>query len=234
MATETKAMKTAAAADTLLNPNKRIIAKNTQNVLFGPTSPAKEMAVCYPVAYNKSTGKFAPWMAPDPTVIVVTLTGGTGTWGLTVNGVTIANTTFAHNATAALVKETIKQLMGYNVTVDKASAVYTITFDDQPEIETLPIVSGDVTQITGGTPTAVATAGTATNGTNKIYGFVYPETVTTHATNDQIGVITQECEIAYAEIAALIAEGDLTALQAALKDGLVAKGIIVQGLAGIH
>jgi hypothetical protein len=236
MAFEVTAMKTDAAANSLMNPNKRIIAKDTLNVQFGPTAAADvAMAVCYPVAFNKSTGKYAPWIAPDPTKIVVTLTGATeGTWGLTVNGVVIVpNTGFAYNVTAAVIKETLRQA-GYEVTVEKAAAVYTITFDGDREIETLPTVAGDVTQITGGTPTAVADAGTATNGTHKIKGFVYPELVTTDQTNDVVGVIMTKGEIAYADIAALIAAGSLTALQTALKDGLVAAGLVVQGLVNVH
>lgn len=235
MATQAQDMKAAAAANSLFSPNKRIIAKETLNVTFGPTSAADvAMAMCYPVAYNTSTGKYAPWIAPAASKIVVTLTGGTGTWGLTVNGVAIANTTFAHDATAALVKETIRQLMGYEVSVVKASAVYTITFDGDREIITLPTLAGDVTQISGGTPTAVATAGTATNGTHKIAGFVYPELVTTDQTDDVIGVIMTKGEIVYADIAALIGAGSLTALQTALKDGLVPRGITVQGLVNVH
>lgn len=238
MATVSKAMKTDAAANSLFKLNKRIVAKNTQQVLFGPTAGgAVEMAICYPVAYNKSTGKFAPWMAPAPSKIVVTLTGGTGTWGLTINGVALANTTFAHDVTAALAKETILQKAGYVVSVVKASAVYTITFDDVREVETLPTLAGDVTQISGGSPTAVATAGTATNGTQKVYGFAYPvdaASITTHTSNDTIGVITQECEIVAAEAEALVATGDVAALRTALKDNLNAKGIIVQGLVGVH
>lgn len=236
MTTQAKALNLSAADNSLMSPNKRIIANNTLNVLFGPTASADvEMAACYPVAFNTNTGKYAPWIAPDPSKIVVDIgTNSGGTWGLTINGVVIANTVFAYNATAALVQATIRAY-GYNVSVTLASGVYTITFDDDAEISVLPTVTGDVTQLSGGSgATATPDAGTATYNTHKIVGFVYPETITTDQTDDVIGVITQECEIAYAEIAALIGSGSLTALQAALKDGLVAKGIIVQGLVGIH
>jgi hypothetical protein len=233
MATQSREFKTAAAANSLLNPNKKIIAKNTLNVLFGPTASADvEMAVCYPVGFNKSTGKYAPWMAPDPTKIVVTLTSAaSGTWTLTVNGVDTGTIVYA--PTAAAVAAALRAI-GYIATVVKEAAVYTITFDAQSEIETLPTVTGTVTGISGGSPTAVADPGTVTNGTNIIKGFVYPETITTDQTDDVIGVITQECEVAYDEIADLVAVGDVTALEAALKADLVEKGIIVQGLVGVH
>lgn len=227
------ALNLSAAANTLFVNNKRISPQYDINVTFTTNALEPELAVCYPVGYNKSVAKYAPWMAPDPTKIVVTLTGGTGTWGLTINGVVLANTTFAHDATAALVAATLRAY-GYKATVVKASAVYTITFDDEKEIETLPTVRGDVTQISGGSPTATPEAGVATNGTHRIVGFVNPNPVQLDDTNDVIGVIMTVGEIHYDDIAALIGAGSLTALQAALKDGLVERGLIVQGLAGIH
>jgi hypothetical protein len=222
-----------AAADSLEVHNKRIISKYDINVRFGNISAAPLLAICYPVAYNTSTAKYSPWMAPDPSKIVVTLTAAeSGTWTLTVNGVATGN--IAYNAAAADVVAALRAI-GYRATVVKALAVYTITFDDEKEVNAVPAtLIGTVTSIVGGSPTAEADTGTSTNGTHKIVGFVNPNDIQTHATEDVLGIISVEGEVTYAEIAALVASGDVTALQAALKDGLVEKGIYIQGLPGIH
>lgn len=236
MAIQANALKTAAAADSIMTPNKRISVKDgqgsVQNVTFGNVTAAPLLAVCYPVGFNKTTGKFAPWSKPAAAKLVVDLTSAaSGNWTVTAGGVTTGN--IAYNATAVVVKAALAAI-GYNVTVTLASSVYTITFDAETEVNVVPTVSGTVSGITGGSPTAVATAGTSTNGTHKIVGFVYPNDVQIHATNDVIGVIARKCQIAYAEIAALVASGDVTALETALKDGLFDKGIVVQGLTGVH
>lgn len=232
MALGQRELKTDAAADSLLSPNPRISSDYDINVTFGPTASDTALAVGYPVGYNSTTGKHGLWTAPDPTILTVTLTGATaGTWGVTVNGQTIANTVIAYNATAATVVAELKAI-GYDVSVDLTSSVYTITFDADAEVSVLPTVTGDVTQITGGTPTAVATAGTATGGTHDIVGFVNPEDDSTDDTDDEMIMIMVKGIIHYDLPASLVAAGDVTALQTALKDGLVAKGLIVQGLAG--
>lgn len=232
MALEKTALKESASANTLFNNNKRICPQYDINATFTTNALEALLEVCHPVAFNKSVSKYAPWMAPDPTKIVVTLTdASSGTWTLTVNGITTAN--IVYNPTAAAVVAALRAI-GFIATVVKVAAVYTITFDDDKEIETLPTVTGTVSSIVGGTPTATADAGVATNGTHKIVGFVNPNPIQLDDTNDVIGVIMTVGEVHYDEVAALVAVGDVTALEAALKDGLVERGLIVQGLAGIH
>lgn len=168
---------TNAAENTLFSPNQRLSSKMDINVTLDSASAATLYPVGYPIGFNNSTGKHAPWTAPDPSVLVVNTGGASGgTWGLTVNSLVIANTVIAYNATALTVKEFLKGY-GYDVTVSLASGVYTITFDGDNEVDTIPYaLSGDVTQLTGATsPTAVATDGTSTNGTHNIKGFVNPE-----------------------------------------------------------
>lgn len=171
-------------------------------------------------------------LVPDPTTLAVdvgTATGGTFT--VTVNGETTG--AIAYNAATSAVVAALAAI-GYTVTCAKAGTVYTITFGALTELLALPTVTGDISGLTGATLTAVATAGTASGGTHKIFGFVHPNPIQIHATNDVMGMIMVEGEIHYDEIAALVDSGDLSALQTALKDGLVSKGLIIQGLAGIH
>lgn len=228
-----EALNNNAASDTLYKNNKRISSAYDLNITLGSTGSAKELAVCYPIGYNKSTQKFGPWMAPDPTVLTVNTGGASGgVFKVTVNGVTAAD--IAYNATAATVEAILKDI-GYDVSVSVASGVYTITFDAQSEIEVLPTVTGDVSGLTGATsPAATPAAGTATYGLNKIRGFINPEAVTTSTTQDTIATMMITGEIYYTEATELVDSGDVTALEAALKDDLVGKGLIVQGLPGIY
>ena len=296
-----------AAANSLLNPNKRIISEEDINVSIDSTDAAVLLDVGYPMGFNKTTNMWGPWMAPDATVFVVDIASRTGgTWGMTVDSLVIANTVIAWNATAAVVTELLR-VNGYVVTVDLTSKVYTITFSNTPEIETLPTVSGDVTQLTGGSAdaTATATAGTATLGKQVVRGFVNPEVIQTGintgtaalvvltgtdtvctgtlvnhglrvgmsitvsgateaklnitatltavtsdtftytvaavsggtvdsgvytTTNDIQAVVMVKGKINRNVPSALVATADVTALDTAMKTGLIAAGLIVQGL----
>jgi len=296
----------------ILTTNKRIVSELDLNVSIPAASAASALAIGYPMAYNESTGKHAPWMAPDPTVFVVDIASRTGgTWGMTINSLVYANTIFAWNITAAALTEALRK-DGFNVTVDLTSKVYTLTFDDEAQIKVIPsTLTGDVTQLSGGTAdaTATATAGTSTYGTHHIRGFINPNvmqsgiqtgalalvvltgtdtvctatqatphnlvsglttvvvsgatesnlnktatiTVTTPysftypvtavtggtvdsgvytTTNDLMTMIMVKGEIHASLPQSLVAVGDVTALNTALKNDLVEKGIIVQGLAG--
>jgi hypothetical protein len=199
------------------------------------------------------------------------------------------------------------RVLGIIATVALASKVYTITFAAENWIKVIPAtLSGDVTQLTGGSADATATAatGTSTNGTHNIRGFIHPNplqigtktgsvtlsrvttlatatsavphgltsglsltmagadnaafnvtatiTVTTPfsytyavadsgattgsgtytTTNQSMVIIMVRGEIAAALPQSLVATADVTALNTALKNDLIERGIIVQGLAG--
>ena len=200
--------------------------------IFGTSAGAEELDYCAPVGYNESTGYYGAWVAPDPTVLVVTLTdASSGNWTVTANGVTTAN--IAYNATAAAVTEAIR-LIGHGVTVVKAAAVYTITFGSEADIYTLPTVSGTVSGITGGSPTAVATAGTATYGLHNIRGFVWPETVQLSATKQVQGQIMISGRIPLRYITDTVDAGDVAALTAELKANAMDRGLIIEDLVNAH
>lgn len=136
-----------AAANSLLSPGKQISAKMSKNVSLAAADSAAILDIGYPMGFNDSTGKHAPWMAPDPTVSVITLTGATGgTFTITVNGV--ATGALAWNASIVVVAAALKAI-GFVATVALNTLVYTITFDGQAEIATLPTVSADLSGITG-------------------------------------------------------------------------------------
>jgi len=171
--------------NTLYKNNKRITSAHNQIIDIGSAGAASVLDVCYPMGFNSVTSKHTPWVAPDPSVLVVDIASRTGgTWGMTVNSLVIANTAIAWNATAAVVAELLR-VNGFNVTVTLVSKVYTITFNDPAQIVLIPAtLSGDVTQLTGGSAdaTATETAGTSTSGADRIRGFINPEPTQTGVT----------------------------------------------------
>ena len=135
------------STEDILTPNQRIVSENDINVTFAVTDSAAVLAVGYPVGYNESTGDHAPWMAPDATVSVITLTGATGgTFTITVNGATTG--AIAHNATAAAVAGYLRGI-GVTASVSLGTLIYTITFDGEAQVKVLPTVSADLAGITG-------------------------------------------------------------------------------------
>lgn len=214
------------------------VSMNDQiTAVFGTSAGAETLTYCNPVGYNESTGYYGAWVAPDPTVLEVDTDGATGgTWGITIDGIVIANTVFAYNATAALVATTIKAETGVEATVALDTGVYTITFDADAQVATLPTVSGDVTQLTGagGSEAATATAGTATYGLNLIRGFVWPEEITLDATNQVQGQVMISGRIPLRYITDTVDAGDVAALEAELKRNALDRGIIVEDLVNIH
>ena len=148
------------STEDILTPNQRIVSENDINVTFAATDSAAVLAVGYPVGYNESTGDHAPWMAPDATVSVITLTGATGgTFTITVNGATTG--AIAYNATIAVVAGSLRSI-GVTATVTLDTLVYTVTFDNEAQIKVLPTVSADLSGITGDVSESVTVAdGTA-------------------------------------------------------------------------
>ena len=133
--------------NTLHSNNKRLTSRHNQIITIGVAGAVAILDVAYPMGFNDVTSKHTPWVAPDPTVLVITLTGATGgTFTITVNDMTTP--ALAYNATAAVVAANLKAI-GFTATVALDTLVYTITFDDTPEVGTLPTVSADTTNITG-------------------------------------------------------------------------------------
>lgn len=202
--------------------------------IFAASAGAETLSRTAPVGYNDATGYYGAWVAPDPTTIL--LDGGFtgGTFGLTVDGIVIANTVLAWDATAALVAATILSATGVVATVVLAAGEYTITFDADTQVANLPTVDADITQLTGGTAAKTVTAGTSTFGLHTIRGFVWPDEVVLSATLQVHGEVMVEGRIPYASIAATVDAGDVTALAAALKSTMLGRSIIVEDLPNIH
>lgn len=148
------------STEAIITPNERIVSENDINVTFAAADSGAVLGVGYPVGYNESTTDHAPWMAPDPTVSVITLTGATGgTFTITVNSATTG--AIAYNAAAAAVAGYLRGI-GVTASVVLATLVYTITFDGEAQIKVLPTVSADLSGITGDVSESVtATPGTA-------------------------------------------------------------------------
>lgn len=208
--------------------HERIVA------VFGTSAGAETLSRCEPVGYNSTTGYYGMWVAPDPASIEIDTDGATGgTWSMTVDGTTTGN--LAYNATAAVVEATLLG-MGYVATVALATGVYTITFDADAQVITVPVLTGDVTSLTGagGSEAATVTAGTSTYGLNTIVGFVWPDEITLSATEQVQGTVMTAGRISYTYISPTVAAGDVTALAAELKANALSRGIIVEDLVNIH
>ena len=150
------------STEDILTPNQRIVSENDINVTFAAANSAAVLSVGYPVGYNESTGNHAPWMAPDATVSVITLTGATGgTFTITVNTATTG--AIAYNATAAAVAGYLRGI-GVTATVTLDTLVYTITFDGEAQVKVLPTVTANLSGITGDVTESV----TVSDGTAQI------------------------------------------------------------------
>ena len=150
------------STEEILKPNKRIVSEKDLNVTFAAVDSAAVLGVGYPVGYNESTLDHAPWMAPDATVSVITLTGATGgTFTITVNGATTV--AIAYNATVAVVAGALRSI-GVDASVVLASLVYTITFDGEAQVKVLPTVSANLAGITGDVSESV----TVSDGTAQV------------------------------------------------------------------
>lgn len=138
-----------AAANTLLSPNEQISAKMNINVSLAAADSAAVLGIGYPMGFNSTTGKHAPWMAPDPTVVVITLTGATGgTFGMTINDLASEPTAFDFDISAAELQARLLAF-GFDTTVVLGTLIYTITFDGAAQLAVLPTVTADLSLITG-------------------------------------------------------------------------------------
>ena len=110
------------STEDILTPNERIVSEKDLNVSLAAVDSAAVLGVGYPMGYNESTGNHAPWMAPDATVSVITLTGATGgTFTITVDGATTV--AIAYNASVAVVAGALRGI-GVTASVVLASLVY--------------------------------------------------------------------------------------------------------------
>lgn len=209
---------------------KKVEMDQQKTWTFGSVAADVTLETCTPVSFNTTTNEAAVWMAPDPTVALVDGGFTGGTWGLTINGIAIANTTLAWNATADLVVATIKASTGVIASVDLTAGAYTVTFDGDDEVATLPTVTVDVTQLTGGTPLATITAGTATYGTHVIKGIVWPEPIDLLLAGEVAADVMVYGKVDFEELEAVVDAGDVAALTAACQTELLPRGLNVQNL----
>lgn len=233
MALEQKTLSGDAATVGSTFPNQKQVSHwDGITVTFGTNAAGVLLDYCAPVGFNQFTNKYVPWTAPDAPKLVVSLASATeGTFTITVGGVTTGD--IAYNATATAVKQALYAI-GVLADVTLDTSVYTIVLTDQRSLEHAPTISGTVSSITGGSPTAVATAGTATYGANLIKGFVWSEKIQLNDTTDVQGVILVKGRLRYEDIADTVASEDISALQAELRKTPLGRGIIVEGLVNQH
>lgn len=121
------------------------------------------------------------------------------------------------------------------------AALPTIEPDERGQLTKVYANSAGAELLAVGTPLAVNTTtnkwvlwdSDGTNGTDTIRGFVYPDAVQLHATNDVIAPVFVRGVIKYDAIVLPAGEAE-NDLKAALRVGLKDLGIDVQGLDGVH
>lgn len=222
------------SASNIFAVHKKVSMHERLVAVFGTSAGAETLETCTPVGFNSTTGYYGAWVAPDPASIEIDTGGATGgTWFITVDGTSTG--TLAYNATAAVVEATLLG-MGYDATVELAAGVYTITFDAAPQVTIVPVLTGDVASLTGGTgEAATVTAGSSTYGLNTVVGFVWPDEIVLSATEQVQGTIFVSGRISYADdIKDTVAVADQAALESELKANALSRGIIVEDLVNVH
>jgi hypothetical protein len=232
MATEQKELVTNSAADVFAD-YKQVSMHERIPAIFASVASATTLAKCTPVGFNSTTEYYGAWVAPDPASIEIDIDGSTGgTWFITVDGTSTG--TFAYNATAAVVTATLLG-MGYVATVDLTAGVYTITFDAEAQITVVPVLTGDVASLTGGTtPVATVTAGASTYGLSTVVGFIWPDDVVLSLTEQVPGIVMSSGRIEYTDITPTVDAGDVAALAAELQANALSRGLIIENLEKTH
>ena len=221
----------------------RVIPESVMPLTFGPGTGT--LAPLTPIGYDEENGYWGPWTSKTAEVNTITsnATPATaGTFTLTVNGETTAG--IAYNATAAAVQAALEALEGVSkgdvtaaattgANLGAASAVVTLTWGGKLAAQDI-VVAITTTDLTGNAHAlATSTAGVTAGGRQIIRAFVYPDPVVLDVTDNVLGQGLLKGKIRYADIVLPSGENQ-TLLDNALKDGPLARGLIVMGLAGVR
>lgn len=223
----------------------RVIPEHVEVSKFG--SGSGTLAVLTPCGYDEVNAEWGVWTALVREVNTITSnatpnTGGTFT--LTVNGETTEPIAF--NATAAVVQAALEALNGVDLgdvaavataeaNLGVASAVVTLTWGGKLAAQDIKITIDD-TGLTGGSgdhALATSTAGVTAGGRHIVKGFVYPDPVVLSASGEVLGQVLKRGIVRYDDIV-LPAGETQSVLDAALKDGPLARGLVIKGLAGVR
>lgn len=220
----------------------RVIARHVDPVEFG--SGSGTLAPLTPVGYDEVNDVWGVWTAKTQEINTITsnATPATaGTFTITVNGETTA--TIAYNATAAAVQAALEALNGVEIgdvaavattgaNLGVASAVVTLTWGEK--LAAQDIVIAATYSFTGNDHVlATSTAGVTAGGRHIIKGFVYPDSITLDGSNSVLGQVLKKGDVFYDDI--VLSSGETQAnLDAALKDGPLARDLVIKGLAGVR
>ena len=229
---------------TLFPTQLRAAATTIQPKTFANDSSATLLGALYPVAFNASTGFFVPWTSGTSQVSTITADGTpatAGTFIVAVNG--DPTTGIAFNATAATIQTALLALPSLSAgdvtavattgaNLGEANAVVTLTFGgslagEEVTITITPTLTGNDHVL------AEVTAGVGSHGSAIITGFVWPDPIKLHATNEVLGNIMLGGKVHFDDIVVPAGETSAT-LAVACRKSLRDKGIIVQGLTSFH
>jgi hypothetical protein len=222
------------------------------SVKFAPVATDIALLIGTPVSWNDDLEAYQAWdpntgasgAADEVQTIDTTGTPTGGTFTLSFNGQTTTPLDF--DATAAEVDAALEALS----TIDAAMVVsaggplptaITVTFSGAQFADSdVPMLVADYSLLTGGTAPTVTVVQT-TEGTSgaspagDVDGFVYPSTIEQLAAGEVFGTVMFKGTIHRDDIVLpTVGAPTESQLDAALREGLIAKGLIIQGLSGIH
>lgn len=206
------------SADDIFAVHKNVTMDQQKIWLFGAVAADETVPTAYPLGFNESTGNAGKWMAPDPTVVTVSVDGT-----IVVNGVATASIDVSAD-TPDIVQAKLRAI-GIESTVTEATDVFTVTLDGDEQVSTVPTVTAT---------SNVVVDGTSTYGLHNIKGIVWPEPIDLKAAGEVNGVAMVYGKVQYAEMAAVVDSGDLTALEAACKSELLPRGLVVEELTQVR
>jgi len=212
----------------------RCHSKSTRSKTFAASASAPLLAKLTPLAFNKVTEKWVPWLSGAGTEVQTLNLGAAsaGTFTISFDGETTA--AIAFNATAAAVQAALELLSNIDpgdvvVTGGPLPATITLTFGGNLANKDIPAITVDGGSTTGETITITTSNAGANNGIDKIRAFVWPETVQLHATDEVLGTVCLAGAIHYADIP-LFSTNTANQLKAALREGMRELGFTIDGL----
>lgn len=216
----------------------RVFPTNVMPKSYASSAGAELLAQATPVAFNETTQLWVPWVSLTGNEIQTIGLGAAsaGTITISFDGETTA--AIAYDATAAAVQAALLLLSNLNpgdvvVSGTAFPGVLTLTFGGALANKDIPQITATPSGLTGGTVTIATTTAGASTGVGQIRGFVWPDPIQLHATNEKLGQTMLRGRIHYADIP-LILGNTANQLKAALRLGPRTLGLIIEGLDGVH
>ena len=212
----------------------RCFSKSTRPKKFASNGSAPLLALLTPVAFDTATAMWVPWVEDVATEVQTIGLGAASAGTITISFDGEMTAAINYNANAATVQAALEALSNVQpgditVTGGPFPGVLTLTFGGQYANKAVPEITAVGSGLTGGTITIATTTAGVTNEKEQIRGFVWPDTIQLHATQEVMGQVCLEGQIHYADIP-LYSTNTANQLKAALRSGMRQLGYTIDGL----